>query len=261
MKNAVTLVGLLAIGSTAFGQITNPDGTMNTTTTTTTTKRGFLQNGRFAENPGGLFVLGGVNLANVSRGTDGSTSSRNQLTTWNAGVLGDIPLNEFLSVQPGLMWMSKGSETERNNIGGTGVNFRTEFNPQYLEIPVNLALKIPFGDNSKVNFFVAAGPYAAVGLAGKYETTATSPGGTSVTTKSNIKWNNDDPFTAGQEDADASRLRRFDFGINGSAGFTFGRFMVRGQYGWGLSKLSSVDNANNAANKHRVLSLNLGVRI
>jgi len=36
-------------------------------------------------------------------------------------------------------------------------------------------------------------------------------------------------------------MRRFDFGINGTAGLELHGFLVSANYGWGLTKINSVE--------------------
>src|SRR3954452_21945068 len=61
-------------------------------------------------NPGGIYIKGGVNFSNISTSNDGSYRDGNMLTSFNAGVVADLPLSNLLSIQPGLVLSGKGSK-------------------------------------------------------------------------------------------------------------------------------------------------------
>ncbi|RYY56284.1 MAG: PorT family protein [Chitinophagaceae bacterium] len=195
-------------------------------------------------------IRGGVNFANISNSDDGGTSDSRMLTSWQAGIIGDLNLTDFLAIQPGLLYTSKGVKVE----SGDGALYqKLTFNPQYLEVPVNLVFKTPTG-NAK--FFVGAGPYAAVGIAGKFK-------GEGVFGFSNkIEYSDDDPLTAEEEGAGAFRVKRFDYGLNGLVGIEASNLVITANYGLGLAKIrSGADSNDNDNNKHRVFSLTLGFKL
>ncbi|MBK8522534.1 MAG: outer membrane beta-barrel protein [Chitinophagaceae bacterium] len=110
-------------------------------------------------------------------------------------------------------------------------------------------------------YFFHAGPYVAVGIAGKSR--QESKFGPLVSTStSNIKFSNDDPFTPDvEEDAGYDRLKRFDLGLNFGGGVQFGKIMLKANYGVGLTKINSTQSNNNAddKNKYRTLSFSVGI--
>ncbi len=246
MKNRLIL--LLAVSA-----ITAGTAQAQTTTTTTSTHDA---------NPGGIYIKGGYNLANISTNNDGTSDGAKGLSTFHAGAVVDIPLAPMLSLQPGLLLTGKGSKAnyyvDPNNHSDNYV--KSKFNPLYLELPVNLLVKFPIGNDARI--FAGAGPYAAMGIGGKSKTEVSS-GGVVTTTSRDIKFNNDDPLTPEQEGARYDRLKKFDFGINALAGVEFNRFLVGVNYGWGLEKLNSTqtNNTQNGNNKYRTLSVSLGVRL
>jgi hypothetical protein len=211
-------------------------------------------------NPGGIYIKGGLNLSNISTKSDGSIDDANTLASFNAGVIADLPLASVLSLQTGLQLSGKGAKAnyyfDDNNRNDNYV--KSKFNPLYLELPVNLVFKFPVADNAR--FFVGAGPYVAMGLGGKTKTESKLLGVTS-TSERDIAFNDDDPTTSGQEDAGVNKLRRFDYGLNGVAGVEVNRFTIGVGYGWGLAKISSIDDDDNDKNKYRVFSVSLGVRL
>jgi len=202
------------------------------------------------------YVTGGVNLANITRTNDGETQKNNTLTTFNAGIMHRFKASPFFAVETGLLFTGKGSKAETYFTNNDYV--KTKFNPYYIELPVNLVLKFPMSTNN--NFFIHAGPYAAVGVAGKAKTTS-SIGLITSTSEDNIKFSNDDPTTADNEDAGYDKLKRFDFGLNFGGGFSFKHLILRANYGLGLTKINSTQTDNNAndRNKFRTVSFSVGI--
>jgi len=77
-----------------------------------------------------------------------------------------------------------------------------------------------------------------------------------------INFSNDDPTTGSEEGAGLGIMRRFDYGLNGTAGLQLNNFLLSLNYGYGLAKLQSGANSSeDDQNKHRVLSLSVGFRL
>lgn len=206
-------------------------------------------------------IRAGVNLANVSVTENGRVDEANQLTSFQVGVLTDIGLgSKYLVLQPGILYTGKGSKVQKGTAGQAGY-FKQTFNPTYLELPVNLLFKAPIGSTSR--FFAGAGPYVAMGIGGKTKTEGTRALTGDYSFERDIKFSNDDPTTFGQEEGTGlGVIRRFDYGLNGTAGIEGKSAVLSVNYGLGMAKLQSGTN-NNADNnnKHRVLSFTLGIKI
>ena len=204
-------------------------------------------------------VKAGVNLANVSVTDNGNIDDANMLTSFQVGVVGDIHVTSLLYFQPGLVFSGKGSKIE---IGRPEENLyvKQTSNPFYIEVPANLVIKLPF--NNESHFFVGAGPYGAIGIAGKAKTDATVLGFSSHS-EHTIEFSNDDPSTFGQEEGTGlGVLKRFDYGLNGIIGIEGKKLVLSAGYGLGLAKLQSGSNsAEDNNNKHRVLSFTVGVKL
>jgi hypothetical protein len=200
----------------------------------------------------------GVNLANVSTKSDGTADEANMLTTFQVGIIGDLPITSFLFIQPGLVFTGKGSKTQSGQPSDANY-YRSEMNPYYIEVPVNLVLKAPIGKDSK--FFAGAGPYVAIGIAGNRKLDY-KIAGVSFSRKDKIDFSNDDPTTAGEEGAGFGILKRFDYGLNGTVGIEGKSVSISANYGLGLAKLQSgTTNGEDNNNKHRVLSFTIGFRL
>ncbi|MEO5947675.1 MAG: outer membrane beta-barrel protein [Chitinophagaceae bacterium] len=203
-------------------------------------------------------LRGGVNLANVSITSDGTADEANMLTSFQVGVIGDISVTSFLYIQPGIVFTGKGSKTQSGQ--PTDANYyKSEVNPYYIEIPVNVVLKAPIGGGAK--FFAGAGPYVAIGVAGNRKLDY-KIAGVSFSRKDKIEFSNDDPTTGGEEGAGFGILKRFDYGLNGTVGIEGKSVSISANYGLGLAKLQSgTTNGEDNNNKHRVLSFTIGFRL
>jgi hypothetical protein len=124
---------------------------------------------------------------------------------------------------------------------------------------VNLVLKTPTGPT---RFFAGAGPYLAIGVAGKNKVKG-SVLGNSFSSEEKIEWSNDDPTTVDfEEGAGFGILKRFDYGLNGTVGIEASRIVLSANYGLGLAKLQSGSGSgDDNNNKHRVLSFSLGFKL
>jgi hypothetical protein len=214
-----------------------------------------------AANAQKIYVQGGANFANITKNNAGETSDNNILTTFNAGVMGRFGISKIFDLETGLLFTGRGAKAETFFGADESDNYvKAKFNPYYIELPVNAVVKLPLSVGGNSNVFVNAGPYVAMGVAGKSKVETKFVGVTS-TSSENIKFNNDDPTTNQQEGAAYDRIKRFDFGLNFGAGIDFGQILVKANYGLGLSKISSAstDNSDNDKNKYRTLSVSVGI--
>ncbi|HET6723593.1 MAG TPA: porin family protein, partial [Chitinophagaceae bacterium] len=112
-------------------------------------------------------LRGGLNLANVSITESGRIDDAKTLTSFQAGIIGDFNLSDFIALQPGLLVTGKGSKTQSGDPSDANY-FKATSNPIYIEVPLNLVFKAPLGSDTR--FFAGGGPYLAVGIAGKNKT-------------------------------------------------------------------------------------------
>lgn len=206
-----------------------------------------------------IFVKGGVNIANISIADNGSYDDANSLVSFHAGLIADLPVSKYFSFQPGLLFTGKGTKAQKGQ-PSDATYFKSTSNPYYVELPVNLVAKIPLASKES-NFFLGAGPYIAAGIGGKNK----SQGkifGASFNSEKSIDFSNDDPTTLDYEEgAGLGIIKRFDYGLNGTAGFELNSLLLSVNYGYGLAKLNSGSNNNNDKNKHRVLSFSVGIKL
>ncbi|MBL7738288.1 MAG: PorT family protein [Chitinophagaceae bacterium] len=203
-------------------------------------------------------LKGGLNLANVSITDDGGIDDAKTLASFQVGIIGDLNITSFFAIQPGLVFTGKGTKAQSGTEGSASW-YKATSNPWYLEVPVNFVFKTPTGP---VKFFAGAGPYIAMGIAGKNKVEGAILG-TGFSSENNIEFSNDDPSTLNEEEgAGFGVMKRFDYGLNGLLGIETSSIIISANYGLGLAKLQSGSNAgedNN--NKHRVISFTLGVKL
>ena len=208
---------------------------------------------------GTAILRGGLNLANVSVTENGRIDDAKTLTSFQVGIIGDISLAEFIALQPGLLVTGKGTKSQDGDPSDANY-FKATTNPIYLEVPLNLVFKGPIGRDTK--FFAGAGPYLAIGISGKNKTEGKFLG-TSFGSEKDIEWSDDDPTTLDYEEgAGFGIMKRFDYGLNGTAGIETRNIVLSVNYGLGLAKLQSGSNSSeDDRNKHRVLSFTLGFKL
>lgn len=206
-----------------------------------------------------VFIKAGYNMANISVTESGNIDEARMLSSFHVGLQGDIPvIKNILSIQPGIFFTGKGSKFQYGSESSNDY-YRESTNPMYIEVPVNVVFKAPLGDGAK--FFVGAGPYGAMGGAGRDKIEGKTFG-IGFKSSEKIDFSNDDPTTSSEEGAGYGILRRFDYGLNGTVGFEGEKAMFSVNYGLGLAKIQSGSNSNaDDKNKHRVLSFTVGFRL
>ena len=206
------------------------------------------------------WLKGGVNFANVSYNSNGEVDDANLLTSFHVGIMGDITIAKVFAIQPGILFTGKGAKIQSGNPSDL-TYYKATTNPLYIELPVNAVIKLPLAAPGS-NFYFGAGPYIAIGVGGKRKIEGKYVG-VAFSSKEKIEYSNDDPSTFNNEEgAGLGVMRRFDYGLNGMAGFQLNNVMIGVNYGYGLAKLQSGTNSSDDnKNKHRVLSLSLGFKL
>jgi hypothetical protein len=198
-------------------------------------------------------IKAGLNYSNLTINNAGAVNDKKGIAGWHAGVLVDIPLLPLLSVQPGLLITQKGSKfTVGDNSGATYNEVTTR--PLYLEMPVNVLLKIPLPN--KVKIFAGAGPYIAAGITGKNAMEGRLLG-TPFSDKESIQYGNDDPDNNGS--AYSGSIKRFDVGANLIAGLEISHMILNANYGVGLTNIKPGSSNGGDKYKNRVFSVSVGV--
>ena len=219
-KIALLAVGFLVAGTSAFAQ---------TTTTSTTT---------VGSTKWGLKV--GVNIPKYSfHVAEGENPETNTLVNFHVTGFADLPMGANFAVQPGLSLQGKGGE-----FSDDGITEKKQ-NTMWLEVPVNLVAKLTLGAGG-TNFFVGAGPYAALGIAGQNKTEVKATGDETTT---DVEFGDE----AGKD------LKSMDYGLNFLGGFQLGSGInLSAQYGLGLNDLRPKNTTRDYKQTNRVWSFSVG---
>lgn len=178
-------------------------------------------------------IKGGVNLTNMYVE---DVSDENMKVGLNAGFFFKLPVTKGVSIQPELLYSSKGAkETYDNFIEGEG---EYRFNLNYIELPVLAVF------NVAKNFNLHVGPYVSY-LAGV-----------------NIKDMNDDGTIDDIAELDAENFNRVDYGVAGGLGIDISNFSIGARYSYGLreiGKSGSLAGQLTKDSRNSAISLYIGV--
>ena len=162
---------------------------------------------------------GGVNFANIT-GDDFDTESR---TSFNVGLVAEIPVAERFSIQPEVFYSAQGfdlAEIDQDNVFDIDDNI--EYQLDYINVPI--LAKIYFTDGLSIQ----AGPSFNFKVNEEVDTMPTEDGGDT-------------------DVADYSEVKDFEFG--GAVGLEYkfdGGFFVQGRYSHGFTKLIDDVDAHNS---------------
>ena len=142
----------------------------------------------------------GVNRFATQDGFSKPSNRSRYKTGFSAGLHTEIGIGKQFSLQPGLLFVTKGSiDYEKTTI----------ITVSHIEMPVNIIYKIRLGAGRLI---VGAGPYAAVAVGGSGRDKESN-------TDIDVRFDNDIMFS--QIGQGVAYVRRFDAGINGLAGYEF----------------------------------------
>ncbi len=156
-------------------------------------------------------VKAGLNLSNM---TVDDSNDRNLRTGFHAGVFGRLGISEFFSLQPELLYTTKGFT---NNYDIAIAQSDVDFNLNYIEIPVNLVYHL------SEDFAFQLGPYIGY-LAG-----------VNVETNNEVLEFFDFDTTS---DIDRDNFKTFDFGVTAGLDFTVEQFLFGFKYNLGLTSVA-----------------------
>jgi hypothetical protein len=178
-------------------------------------------------------IKGGVNLTNMYVK---DVSDENMKVGFNAGFFAKLPVTRGFSIQPELLYTSKGAkETYNNFIEGRG---EYRFNLNYIELPVLAVF------NVAKNFNLHVGPYI------------------SYLAEANIKDLKDNGTMDEITDLDADNFNRIDYGVAGGLGIDISNFTVGARYNYGfreIGKSGSLSGQLTKDSKNSAISLYIGL--
>lgn len=184
-------------------------------------------------------VKAGVNLNNIAQNFDDSDleMETKMRLAYHVGVVADLGISEMFSIQPGVLFSSKGYsvdlEEHLNLPNDAEVEGYNRISLNYVEIPVNAVIRI-----SGLEIF--AGPYVGIGIGGKqkWDYTVTVAGADEeVSDDMKIK-----AFFGevgeGDLDDDEGAYRALDYGVNFGLGYGVGPVVISAGYSLGLGNLT-----------------------
>lgn len=158
-------------------------------------------------------IKGGLNFANLY--VD-NVQNENIKLGGNIGLFAKLPVFRGLSIQPEILYTSKGAKVTYDNIiQGTGAY---RYNLNYVESPLLMVFNITR------NFSVSGGAYAA------------------YLTSANVKDVNSDGSVNGVTNLNAEDFNRFDYGLVSGISVDIENFTIGGRYNYGLQTIGKSGN-------------------
>ena len=158
-------------------------------------------------------IKGGVNFSNFFID---DVQDNNVKAGLNLGLFAKLPVSNGVSIQPELLYSSKGAKVSYNNplLGG-----EYRFNLNYLELPVLAVF------NLGKNFNIHAGGYAA------------------YLTSANVKAEDNGSSNEELIDFNEEQFNRFDYGLVGGLGFDIKNVTIGARYNYGLNQIGEKDQS------------------
>lgn len=176
------------------------------------------------------------------------------------GVTAEIPFGSEsrFFFEPSIVYSEKGRTFKKifdTNSSDSFYSFNTTQTLfiQYIDIPLNIAYKLPLSHKKGTNFILSAGPYLSMFFNGK-KTINQNDQFISSTESHNTVVNKTEELQVGKKE---DSYRTFGYGVNGRAGFEFGNVTLTGFYSQGLDNLYYA--AYKASFKHTVYGASLGI--
>jgi len=186
-------------------------------------------------------------------------------TGFSVGFLLDIPLgNSNFYFQPGADYSSKGRQYNRNYDTSNLVMTPNTSYPvfqnyvlklSYIEIPLNIAYKIPFSASRKSSFFISAGPYFAFIYSASKSSQSVSTALKNDSTTLIYATNSQDLLIGNA----VNKYKTMDIGVNAKAGFEFGNVVLSCYGSRGLTNFYT--SAYGGTFHHQIFGASLGIWI
>ncbi len=195
-----------------------------------------------------LSLRGGLSFANMDFDHPHIDLDLDWKPGFHIGIFRESQLISLLSIETGLMIVSKGHKaSDTETMGGYEIDYETTTNLLYLDVPITAKAVIGIGN---MNVYGVLGPYAGVGLAGKYKykVTQTINGDTHTESgEEDIEWGSDD----------TDDFKRLDFGLLAGAGIELNALTIGLSYGMGLANI----NPHEFDINHKVINISIGYKI
>jgi hypothetical protein len=208
-------------------------------------------------------VKAGTTLSWYRSSTDeGIVPEYSTLAGFQAGVFAEAKLNSYFSVQPELLFSSRGAKSAFSetfavptSTGYTNVDVKLKLTmtPLYLDLPVYLKAGFPSVGTDR--FTIGVGPVFSYGVGGKAKIKG-SVGDESVSEK--IKLFSEDDFDLEGGESEYTLLNRFDVAAAGFVAYEFNNLIVLSlNYQYGLKNISEDPDEDL---RNRSVSITLGYK-
>jgi len=200
-----------------------------------------------------IAIVGGVNSSSVNE--------TNNLTSWDsvknnyssrtgihAGFIADLQFSatSWLYFQPGVIYYTKGRKYTSPYSATDSIRaFSSSQFINYIDVPLNLVLKIPLGKKNK--FIIGGGPYGSFFYNGKEKSETLFKDG-------RFKGTENDDLPVGKK---SGEYKTIDYGVNALAGFEFGRVFLTANYSHGFGNFYTP--AYDGHLNHQVIGGTLGI--
>lgn len=178
-------------------------------------------------------IKAGVNFASISESArleEYETLEEKSVAGFQAGLSFDLGLSDMFTIQPEVLFIQKGGKSTYKINDDNKIVSRLYYN--YVEVPVLAKLK--FYKESGGGFYLLGGPFIGLAIGGKTKTSTTVLGET-TTTEDDFNFDNDD---------EAERQRRTDWGVSFGGGVKFGQIFLDARYNLGINNLLDTDSNN-----------------
>jgi Outer membrane protein beta-barrel domain len=163
-------------------------------------------------------------------------NSPSSISTFNAGIVSEIPLSKKIFLQPALLYFGNGTHIEGQAINPGYESFsHTAIQIYYLRLPVNVVYKMKL--NNQFKLLAGAGLYAAKGLSGTGKGIIEGSG--LSTTAFAYAFNSKVNFSNDNSSSNETNINPFDFGFNLLAGIECKNFQLTANYSHGFSQVYS----------------------
>jgi outer membrane protein OmpA-like peptidoglycan-associated protein len=202
-------------------------------------------------------MIGGIHQSKVLEKNDlpGWDSLKNDYsarTGVHFGFMANLPFSTGSNFyfQPSMIFYNKGRKfaARYDTTVSQTLYVNSSEHINYLEMPLNLVYKLRLGRSAR--FIIGAGPYLSFFYTGKIKTETVSKNGDYTVDE------NKDPAVGDGP----GKYAVMDYGVNGLAGFEFGRVFLTANYSRGLKDFYKPDNYTGTM-RHQVMGMTVGVFI
>jgi OOP family OmpA-OmpF porin len=209
-------------------------------------------------------LMGGPQMANITEknsipGWDTATGKYySGKSGFHVGMMAEIPISNYFYFEPAILYTQKGRNYAKayqtsSSDSFYSYNSNISLSIQYVDIPLNVAYKIPISHKKTNSFLISAGPYLSLFYNGK-ETINEHNQFSSSTQSSDKTINTSEVLDVGKKD---DSYRTFGYGVNARAGFELGNVTLTGFYSQGLDNLYYATYSGTF--NHKVYGASLGI--